>query len=67
MTALAGDGAKAASRAREKNAARQKRTRELQRQWVLDGELTAAQLLANRDRLRAECMQRHPEWFGATS
>lgn len=67
MTALAGrEAIKAVERTREANRARQRQVTALQREWVLDGELTAEQLIAERDRLRAECMARHPEWFGAT-
>lgn len=63
MTALAGrEAIKAVEKTREVNRARQRQVTALQREWVLDGELTREQLIANRDRLRAECMARHPDW-----
>lgn len=68
MSALAGrEAIKAVEKTREANRARQRQVTALQREWVLDGELTAEHLIANRDRMRAECMARHPSWFGETA
>lgn len=63
----AGKAAKAAGRAYEASRARAKKTKALRDSWVLDGELSAEQLVEQRDRLRAECMARHPEWFAVAA
>lgn len=58
------EAVKALKRTNATTRARQKQTVALQREWVPGTELTAEQLIEQRDRLRAECMQRHPSWFG---
>lgn len=68
MTGNAGTkAAKAAGRAYDASRARAKAVKALEASWVLGGELTAEQLVAERDRLRAECMARHPEWFAVAA
>lgn len=65
MTALAGrEAIKAVEKTREANRARQRQVAALQREFVLDGEMNAEQLRAHHKQLRAECMARHPEWWG---
>lgn len=68
MTMNAGAHAiKALDKRRDAGRARQAVVRDLQRQWVLDGEMTAEQLIAHHRRLRSDFYARHPELAGGVA
>lgn len=67
MTALVGrEAIKAVEKIRDANRARQRQVAALQREFVLDGEMTAEQLRAHHKQMRADMYARNPH-FGATA
>lgn len=55
-------GVRAASRDFDSHVERQQEITRLRREFVGESQLTREELLAEQERLRAECRERHPSW-----